>query len=138
MIQQIVYVSRAVKLMSSIDLSVLLEQSRKRNSELSLTGMLLYKDKSFIQLLEGPSESVKMVIESIKKDRRHIKFSTLVDKEVKSRVFNQWSMSFVNLDVENNQPEGFVDYFSDASIVDDLIATPSKAVELLAYFRARG
>ena len=138
MIQQIVYVSRAVKLMSSIDLSVLLEQSRKRNSELSLTGMLLYKDKSFIQLLEGPSESVKMVIECIKKDRRHIKFSTLVDKEVKSRAFNQWSMSFVNLDVENNQPEGFVDYFSDASIVDDLIATPSKAVELLAYFRAKG
>ena len=138
MVQQIVYVSRAVKLMSSIDLSVLLKQSRKRNSELSLTGMLLYKDKSFIQLLEGPSESVKMVIECIKKDHRHVNFSALVNKDVNSRAFSQWSMSFVNLDVENNQPEGFVDYFSDASIVDDLIATPSKAVELLAYFRAKG
>ena len=53
MLSHVVYVSTASEPMDDEDLAELLAQSRERNARNDITGMLLYKDSRFIQLLEG-------------------------------------------------------------------------------------
>ncbi len=55
----LVYVSSATLLFPGEDLRALLATSRKNNAELGVTGMLLYKDGNFIQILEGDEEAVR-------------------------------------------------------------------------------
>ena len=59
---QLAYVSNASRLMSSASLSMLLRQARASNKRHDITGMLLYKDGSFLQVLEGPAEGFLWLI----------------------------------------------------------------------------
>lgn len=52
-IYRIVYVSSAVKPFDKAELLDLMRKACGKNQLLGLTGMLLHKDGSFIQLLEG-------------------------------------------------------------------------------------
>ncbi|HSM42684.1 MAG TPA: BLUF domain-containing protein, partial [Afifellaceae bacterium] len=54
----LVYVSAAHHLMGDDELTEILETSRARNAAAGITGMLLYKDGSFMQLLEGAKTNV--------------------------------------------------------------------------------
>ena len=132
--KQLVYISRSIKLMKSADLLPLLGQARERNTSCDITGMLLYKDRSFIQLLEGPEEHVNDVFSSILADKRHMKVKTIVDMPVSERSFSQWSMGFHSLD-ENpiDLPAAYTDFMS-APETDDVQVT-TKATELLSYFK---
>ena len=133
---QLVYVSRAHCLMASQQLSALLEQARKRNATLSLTGMLLYKDQSFIQVIEGPSDAVSMVFSSIQQDQRHTRISVISHEDVEQRSFKEWHMGFVNLDTDDHSLDGFVDFFSNPSSINHLATQSSAALDLLKHFRA--
>ena len=53
------YVSTATRLMTQADLLDLLATARQRNKACDVTGMLLYKDMSFVQILEGAAECRK-------------------------------------------------------------------------------
>ncbi len=67
----LVYVSSATRPFSGEDLRVLLETCRKNNAELGVTGMLLYKDGNFMQVLEGDERKVRTLYEKISGDARH-------------------------------------------------------------------
>ncbi len=56
----LVYVSSATRPFSGEDLRALLETCRKDNAELGVTGMLLYKDGNFMQVLEGDEDAVRV------------------------------------------------------------------------------
>ena len=51
---QLVYVSTASRAMSDADLNEILDVSRRKNRERDVTGVLLYLDRGFLQVLEGP------------------------------------------------------------------------------------
>jgi hypothetical protein len=51
--KNIVYVSAAVKLLDDDQLFDILSSSRKNNAERDVTGVLLYSEGVFIQVLEG-------------------------------------------------------------------------------------
>jgi hypothetical protein len=59
----VVYVSSSTQLFTKSDLQILLQKARDRNTQLDLTGMLLYKDGSFMQVLEGKEEAVTKLVE---------------------------------------------------------------------------
>lgn len=65
---QLVYVSTAVRPMSSSDLVGLMLQARGRNERLKLTGMLLYKNGRFMGALEGDEASVRRVFADVEQD----------------------------------------------------------------------
>ena len=132
--RQLVYMSRAVKLMSSDELLGLLRQARARNAYLGITGMLLYKDQSFLQLLEGPDHAVNDVYQSILADERHTRMKSLLDTKVEHRAFKRWSMGFQNLDLkEGPLPEAYTDFFRRSS--DEEFNLTSAATDLLHSFR---
>ena len=71
MLFHLIYVSTAVVPMTEGDLVKLLKQSRSRNEQNRITGMLLYKNGHFMQVLEGEEASVMEIFHNIEKDPRH-------------------------------------------------------------------
>ena len=95
---QLIYASQAVRPMSSAELMDLLVQARDKNKRLDITGMLLYKQQGFLQVLEGSPDAVRDVYASIRNDHRHRAVHTLLEKEVDGRQFADWTMGFCDLD----------------------------------------
>jgi Sensors of blue-light using FAD len=56
------YISTAAKLSSRRELLSLLQQSQKNYSSLGITGMLLYKEGNFTQVLEGEKKQVSVLL----------------------------------------------------------------------------
>jgi len=105
----LIYISSATKLMDDEALMSLLEQSRDKNLTLNVTGMLVYKDGSFMQMLEGDKKVVLDLYNTITVDNRHKGVITMMTGDIKERNFENWSMGFCNMDKEKDLPE-FDDY----------------------------
>ena len=99
--EYLVFISTAKKLMSDDELLDLLQSARLKNTENNITGMLLYGEGTFMQVLEGEKEDLHRVYNSIQVDLRHRNIIVMVTGMLKERIFSKWSMSFasVNADV---------------------------------------
>jgi hypothetical protein len=131
-----VYVSSAVNLFSDQELEELLKTSRTKNEAVEVTGMLLYKDGNFMQLLEGPKDAVEKVFEKIEKDQRHRGIIRLLHETSADRNFGDWSMGFQKLDHDSAQDlPGYSDFLDVPLTSDDFVQHPSKAFSLLLNFK---
>jgi len=91
---KLVYCSRASELPSPMQLDELLGTARSFNAAHNVSGILLYKDGSFFQYLEGEREVVEALFERIKRDKRHYAVRLLLSNPINERVFNNWQMGF--------------------------------------------
>jgi hypothetical protein len=80
--------------MSAGQLEELLVEARDFNTGKNITGILLYCDDSFMQLLEGNEEDVRSLYGRIESDRRHFDIQTLFTRETEGRWMQDWAMAF--------------------------------------------
>jgi hypothetical protein len=107
----LVYTSIANQKMSDDNLKDLLKKSRVKNERKNVTGMLLYLDPFFIQILEGEEAIVNESFNLIKQDSRHHKVKIIYKKPIEQRSFENWTMGFNKISNENLEAfEGFSDF----------------------------
>jgi len=94
---ELIYTSCATREMDEINLVELLIQSREKNARLEITGLLVYGNREFIQLLEGNKTEIFSLYDTIVKDSRHQQVNLLWDSTIKKRSFTDWSMAFLNI-----------------------------------------
>lgn len=132
----LVYVSSAAAGLNQADLLALLSRSRDNNLRLGITGMLLYKDGSFLQLLEGERPAVRKLFEVIKADPRHHGAIVLLEQDTKSRAFEDWSMGFRNLSDDSvHSTPGYSWYMNTPLVAESFKQDPSAALRLLSLFK---
>lgn len=90
----IVYASRATEPFDHDSLVDLLTESRANNSRDGITGMLVYRDLDFIQILEGPDAAVRALLERISRDPRHTDVRVLLEEQTTERKYAAWSMGY--------------------------------------------
>ncbi len=135
-IHQLVYVSSATRLFSPPDLLALLEQSRRNNSRVGITGMLLYREGNFMQVLEGDPAAVLETHQRIVKDLRHHGLITLKNGRVAARSFAQWSMAFRNLELADSaEIPGYSDFLNQPWNLPPAEARSDAAARLIEVFR---
>ena len=96
----LVYMSSAVRWPDMDELAALLHTSYERNRALGITGLLLYRNATFLQVLEGDEAAVREVYARIVRDPRHTGLVKLIDAPVTQREFPDWTGSFVLDDSE--------------------------------------
>lgn len=96
-IRQLLYVSNTRTNLNDSDLNAILESARRNNRAHQITGMLLYLEGAFLQVLEGPDHEVGAVYDRIARDQRHWDTQILLDRQAQ-RAFGEWSMGFERLD----------------------------------------
>ena len=108
----LIYISKVAQFFSQGDLESLLKQAREKNTSLNITGVLLYQNGHFMQILEGDERDVKKVYSSIRGDLRHKDVTTIIEAEEPKRVFPDWAMAFRKLDGNEEPAFGYSDYLS--------------------------
>lgn len=106
---QLLYTSKAVSPFKDDEVSKLLEIARRNNAEKSITGMLLYCNGNFIQLLEGEEEQLAELFKVISNDPRHTEVNKVIENKIQRPQFPDWSMGYKFLspqqltNLENNE-----------------------------------
>lgn len=132
----LIYTSVAARPMDEVELHALLVEARLANAQLGITGMLLYKDGNFMQVLEGEHEVVNLLSRRISRDTRHLNVFTLHSGTIDARQFPDWSMGFRNLAVEPPQDvPGFSEFMSTELTAEAFLSEPGRAFRLLRTFR---
>ena len=136
---QIVYVSSATVHFAKPDMYALLAKSRANNARAGVTGMLLYRDGNFMQVLEGDEEAVRTVYARIEQDPRHRGSMVLLRGETPGRQFPDWSMGFRDLsspEAREAAAGGFNDLLNTPLTGAEFASDPTRAQRLLLSFKA--
>ena len=91
---ELLYYSMTSRLLTHEELTEILEKSRVKNQQLGITGMLLYYNREFLQLLEGEKPVVKRLYDTIASDPRHSAVEIFYEGHIYQRAFSEWSMAF--------------------------------------------
>ena len=92
MLSQLVYVSNRKPVCTQEEIDKILMSCQKNNPQLNITGVLLYSDNKFIQLVEGESKVIMDLYDKIKKDSRHSTPMMISYGPVKEKSFPSWHM----------------------------------------------
>ncbi|WP_375250436.1 BLUF domain-containing protein [Sphingomonas sp.] len=92
-IRRLMYASRATGDNIRDDCHAILRQSRPNNGIDGITGILWTDGDRYLQLLEGPPDSVARTFDRILRDPRHTEVSVLRDDMCVDRQFGDWTMA---------------------------------------------
>ncbi len=96
------YISAAAPSFIEDDLGRILVSAKKYNQAHDVTGILMFHQGQFFQVLEGPKSAVEACFKRIETDPRHRGVIKLYDDVADDRCFTDWSMAAVTLN--NCQP----------------------------------
>ncbi|MBN2595460.1 BLUF domain-containing protein [Labilibaculum sp.] len=132
----IVYLSYSSKELSENELNDLLAVIRRKNEIQNITGLLLYNDEAFIQVIEGDREMINKIFDLICKDTRHTNVLKLLEEPITKRAFPDWSMGFRKISKEQNmQLPGYSDFMQNKHSEIDNVKCAAAVRHLLYSFR---
>ena len=133
---QVSYVSRSSEPMPSEQLLALLLQCRKNNAAKAVTGMLLYENGTFLQVIEGEDDVIDDLVAQILNDPRHAQVQMLSRKPISSRQYADWSMGFEQVtDARLKGVDGLKDFSASNFNFDYLVGNESVVSQLMDHFR---
>jgi hypothetical protein len=97
---QIMYSSQATEPMTVTGLEAILTDARTGNEARNVTGVLVYVDGVFFQIIEGDKDVVHSLMASIASDSRHHSVKIFYEAEVNVRAFESWSMAYLSATAE--------------------------------------
>jgi hypothetical protein len=95
-IYQLIYASTATVKLKLGELKELAENASENNNRALITGLLVYGNGYFMQVLEGNQHSINELYLKISHDKRHLDLRILDYHVVSSTSFSQWGMGFVD------------------------------------------
>ncbi len=103
MIWNVLYVSSASYPLTREDLERLLTDARAWNKGHDVTGILLHCGGNFMQLLEGPQESVLRTFARVVASSQHHTVTELLNGPASGRIFGEWAMADSQVNPERFQ-----------------------------------
>jgi hypothetical protein len=121
--------------MEEAELMAIFAASRARNMKDAITGMLLYKDGGFMQVLEGAGDAIDRAYARIRRDPRHKDRAILRGGEIDARGFPGWSMGFRSVNAAGLEAVSVFARFGAATVTaPENAAKPHIALRLLKIF----
>lgn len=97
---RLIYSSEAAPGLATAELEEMLAESRIRNQVHGITGVLVFVEGAFLQILEGEKEDVLDLMQRIERDSRHRGIKVFYEEEVEERAFASWSMAYLSPSAE--------------------------------------
>lgn len=123
-LHRVLYASTATGSTDSLlGVATILGESQRNNALRDLTGALATHRGTFIQVIEGPSDAVDLLLDRLRRDPRHTDIRVLDRAPVERRSFEAWSMASARV-TPSIQP--LLD-----RVVDGLASCPQATIEAL-------
>ena len=91
---QLFYVSNASSTFKESDINKIIATAQEKNKESQLTGVLMFRAGTFLQLLEGDKAEVLNLYQKLHFDSRHTNLLSIFERETDKRLFQDWSMGY--------------------------------------------
>jgi hypothetical protein len=109
----ITYVSSATSPFGDDALLNLVDECQVNNQKLGITGVLVYSEGNFMQVIEGAALVTQSLYERIKLDARHRGVTTVNEQPIQVCEFAGWSMAYNILRPKSLRaprlPQAFID-----------------------------
>jgi hypothetical protein len=92
MLSQLTYMSSRTVTCTDSEIENILQACKKNNPGLGITGVLLYSDDKFIQMVEGNASIISGLYDKIKGDSRHKEVRMISYSHIKEKSFPSWHM----------------------------------------------
>ena len=79
-------------------LKALYLKAKTNNYKHNITGVLIYKNQNFLQVLEGEEAAVNATFERIRFDRRHRNIFEVINTSIDERIFEDYNFGFTIID----------------------------------------
>ncbi len=97
--KRITYISRLAEPFSMEEIEKIGITSSRNNRKENITGLLVYFERMFFQIIEGGEREIDALFEKIGNDPRHHDiFRLKTEYDIDERLFPSWSMKTINLD----------------------------------------
>lgn len=94
-----VYCSRAAEGVDDVEVGRIVESAQRRNLASNITGVLVFGNGVFFQLIEGPAAQIRKLIATLHCDPRHYDVVSLDwSEERRERLYPNWEMERVAAD----------------------------------------
>lgn len=128
---KLIYISQAKEDICYRDIDEILKKSRKNNAFHEVSGLLIFSDGFFIQLLEANKpEIVRATMAKIVQDPRHHTVRVIREWSCEQRSLQEWSMAFLDHDL---QAEG--NPFIQKLFADSMLTTFPTSDEFVGFFK---
>ena len=138
MAYQIAYVSLSKTPLVEVPLSDILIASKRNNTRDDISGLLMYHDGLFFQVLEGEKALVKNCYQRILRDQRHSAISLMWEGEAETRAFASWAMGYAGPDEIGLHGEDQLDSLADPTRGQNTTENSDSLALLLAREVFRG
>ncbi len=121
----IVYLSTASEDLEEEVIENILKSSKTWNNQNDITGLLLFSEGSFFQIIEGEKNTISELFENIKEDDRHHNIMQIFGKDIHKDAYDGYDSDFISNYAEYD-PEKFQHYLDQIKVLD---FAAQKAVE---------
>lgn len=95
MLERLLYISTIAAGVTDRDVKRILAAAQLKNRRLDITGVLVYCEVHFAQVLEGRSHALNEVMNRIGRDQRHRDMRVICREPIATRLFDRWGMAAV-------------------------------------------
>ena len=131
MLKTICYISDSMNNESLKNLEDLYLKARTNNSKNNITGILIYLDRNFLQVLEGEEEIVDDTFKKISTDSRHKNIFNIIDTTTEQRIFEDYNFGFTTIN-DKKELTNLVEYLNWLKNADCNCAT--KVIKMVENF----
>ncbi len=89
------YLSNASYQLTDEDIDALMINTKDFNDANNISGILIYSDLTFFQVLEGENNIIVSLFEKIKQDYRHYNILKILEIKSNKRRFNRYYTNFI-------------------------------------------
>ncbi len=128
---ELIYQSLSTRELSTQELISLTNAYRSANERYEITGVLIYHNRTFVQLLEGEEQAINNLFDNIKKDPLNTNVKLSWKSEIEERGFSEWSMAFIDLSSTCSNIKGYSNYLTEGILTGDIQGVMSTSKSLL-------
>jgi hypothetical protein len=134
MLKTICYISDSKIKHSRATFNDLTVSIKRNNTTNNITGFLIYKNNTFLQVLEGETEPVDAVFRHIYTDDRHSNIFTVIDTTIKQRFFEEYEFGFTLIN-DKKTLNNLSEYLIWLRAADNIIA--NRIITMIENFNSR-
>lgn len=98
-LKQIIYTSQSIDKITYQQIEAINHSSVAHNQQYNITGLLLYTDKKFIQIIEGKEKNIDyLFFDRIKNSNFHHSIEIVSESPIIEKRFSSWSMNYFVLE----------------------------------------
>ena len=119
MLYNLCYVSSAKNNLPKSELEDLFRVNKRNNTELDISGILVYNNGNFLQILEGDEQKINKLFVKICRDSRHNNLIKLIHTSIEERIFDDYESGFVIVEDHKklDQLKSYLNWVKEAELI---------------------